>query len=239
MSVWSRLAVSTTVMLSPLTAAGAQVQPTAQPLPTVSSYLCTFAGKCGDDSTAAQPTRDAPETKGFRLARPGGSATANNDSVTPTSAPIAPAGKAARHGSWRVPHGVRLTPNGAMLAASAAATSASLVGRRADLMVGFDLDSARLNAQGIDSARVFAQSLLTPELSGKRFLIQGHTDLRGGRAYNMTLSERRAQAVADFLISQGVDRQRLETHGYGPDSPLPGRTSSDPANRRVEAELLS
>jgi outer membrane protein OmpA-like peptidoglycan-associated protein len=224
-------------MLSPFAAAGAQAQQAAQ-TPTVESYLCTFAGKCGGDSNAALPTRDAPETKGFRLARPGGVATAQNDGGTASPAPTAPVGKVYRHGGRRAQRAAEVMPSGVLLAANTAA-SASLIGRRADLMVGFDLDSARLNAQGVASARVFAQSLLTPELSSKHFLIQGHTDTLGGRAYNMTLSERRARAVADFLVSQGVDRARLETHGYGPDAPLPGHPSSDPANRRVEAELLS
>jgi outer membrane protein OmpA-like peptidoglycan-associated protein len=106
-------------------------------------------------------------------------------------------------------------------------------------MIGFELNSARISRQGIASARVFAQSLMMRELSGKRFLIEGHTDLRGTRALNMDLSERRARAVTDFLVAQGVDRARLTTRGVGPDVPLPGRTASDPTNRRVEAELIS
>jgi outer membrane protein OmpA-like peptidoglycan-associated protein len=237
-------AVLTAAMLLPLAHAVAQAPQPTQSAPSVASYLCTFAGKCDGDSAAPQATRDAPETKGFRLARPGGAApaqaVAQNDTTSPANgSPAKTFGKTSRRGSVRARHAAEAVPGSALLAASTAAGSASLVGRRADLMVGFDLDSARLNTQGIASARIFAQSLQTPELSGKRFLIQGHTDLRGGRAHNMTLSERRAQAVADFLVSQGVERTRLETHGFGPDSPLPGHASSDPANRRVEAELLS
>jgi outer membrane protein OmpA-like peptidoglycan-associated protein len=239
MSVRLRCAVLTAMMLAPLAAASARAQQQSQALPTVESYLCTFAGKCGGDSNAAVPTRDAPETKGFRLARPGGTETAQSDAGASPQAVAVAAKKGGRHGAVRSRRDVEAMPNGALLAASTAATSSSLIGRKADLMVGFDLDSDRLNAQGIASARVFAQSLRMPELSGKRFLIQGHTDTLGGHSYNMSLSERRAQAVANFLISQGVDRSRLETHGYGPDMPLAGHVSSDPANRRVEAELLS
>jgi outer membrane protein OmpA-like peptidoglycan-associated protein len=217
-------------MLLPL-ATAARGQQTPSSLPSVASYLCTFAGKCGGDADAAEPTRDAPETKGFRLARPAGAQVAQGDarpaSVMNTS--VSP-----RH---TVRHAVRAS---ALLAAdTAVASTASLVGRRADLMVAFDLDSARLSNQGRTSARIFAQSLLTPELSGKRFLIQGHTDTLGGHDYNMVLSARRARAVADFLVGEGVDRARLEMRGYGPDVPLSGHASSDPANRRVEAELLS
>ena len=45
--------------------------------------------------------------------------------------------------------------------------------------------------------------------------------------------------LADFLVSQGVDRTRVEVKGIGPDQPLPGRTATSEANRRVEAVLLS
>lgn len=119
----------------------------------------------------------------------------------------------------------------------AAVAGGAFVRPRADLMIGFDLNSARISRQGIASARVFARSLLVPELADKRFVIEGHTDLRGGRALNMDLSARRAQAVADFLASQGVDRARLTVRGFGPDRPLPGHGATDPDNRRVEAEL--
>ena len=42
----------------------------AQETKSVDDYLCTFAGKCGDDSAEAEVTKDAPETKGLSLTRP-------------------------------------------------------------------------------------------------------------------------------------------------------------------------
>ena len=56
---------------------------------------------------------------------------------------------------------------------------------------------------------------------------------------NMRLSRERAQAVADYLVSQGIERGRLEVRGFGYDQPLPGRRSSAPENRRVEAVRIS
>ncbi|WP_169715669.1 OmpA family protein [Sphingomonas mucosissima] len=106
-------------------------------------------------------------------------------------------------------------------------------------MIGFELNSDRLTPEGRASARIFAQSLLTPELRAKRFLIAGHTDERGGRGVNMPLSIRRAARVAEFLRAQGVEADRLETRGLGSTAPLPGLSASNPANRRVEAELIS
>jgi outer membrane protein OmpA-like peptidoglycan-associated protein len=71
---------------------------------------------------------------------------------------------------------------------------------------------------------------------GTKVLIEGHTDSRGGDAYNQQLSERRAQAVADGLAFRGVDRGRVEAVGRGKTLPV---ASNDTAagqqqNRRVE-----
>lgn len=196
--------------------------------PSVEGYLCTFAGKCGKVPEAEQPTRAAPATKGFRIARPGAPAAAARPAVRAASsdyrAPRAAAPAPRRGGSGY--------PN---------YTPASRVseGPRADLMIGFELNSAQLTGDGMAKARIFARSLLMPELRDKRFLIEGHTDSLGGVPFNMELSRRRAEAVAAYLSSQGVERSRVEIRGFGPSIPLPGRRADDPHNRRVEAKLIS
>jgi outer membrane protein OmpA-like peptidoglycan-associated protein len=86
---------------------------------------------------------------------------------------------------------------------------------------------------------VFAQAINLPKLAMRKFLIEGHTDAKGDRQVNLELSRRRAEAVADYLASLGVGRDRLEVQGFGPDRPLAGRPPSDEANRRVEAALIS
>lgn len=66
--------------------------------------------------------------------------------------------------------------------------------------------------------------------------VEGHTDSQGGRDYNVSLSQRRANSVKDYLIHQGVDGTRLQAKGFGPDRPADtnktdvGRSN----NRRVE-----
>jgi OOP family OmpA-OmpF porin len=66
--------------------------------------------------------------------------------------------------------------------------------------------------------------------------IQGNTDSTGPRAWNMKLSEMRAEAVKDHLVRNGVAADRLTTKGFGPDEPLePNDTAEGRAkNRRVD-----
>lgn len=65
--------------------------------------------------------------------------------------------------------------------------------------------------------------------------VEGHTDDRGGAAYNILLSQARAAAVTDYLASKGVDRARLVAKGYGPTHPVDsnGTATGRAANRRV------
>ena len=71
--------------------------------------------------------------------------------------------------------------------------------------------------------------------------IAGHTDDTGSEAYNMTLSEQRAKAVADFFISKGVDSSRLKEKGLGETEPKYPNTSEENRvkNRRVEIAVVA
>ena len=66
-------------------------------------------------------------------------------------------------------------------------------------------------------------------------VIEGHSDEQGTREYNLALGARRASAVQEYLISQGVDRGRIRTSSYGKERPV--EVCSDPAcqarNRRA------
>ena len=77
------------------------------------------------------------------------------------------------------------------------------------------------------------------EYKDTRVQIGGHTDNVGSDSYNMQLSERRAQAVADYLAGRGVDRARLSTVAYGETRPVATNDTPDgrQQNRRVEIVL--
>jgi outer membrane protein OmpA-like peptidoglycan-associated protein len=66
--------------------------------------------------------------------------------------------------------------------------------------------------------------------------IQGHTDSRGTDEYNMGLSQRRAGAVRDYLVAQGISASRLTTRGFGESAPAYSNDTPEgmAQNRRVE-----
>ena len=106
-----------------------------------------------------------------------------------------------------------------------------------NLSVTFALDSDRLTGRAQRNLKVFADALKRPELADRRFAVEGHTDDSGTAQHNMGLSERRAMAVVRYLVSQGVDRQRLAPAGYGETRPLRAG-ASHPDNRRVETREI-
>jgi len=67
--------------------------------------------------------------------------------------------------------------------------------------------------------------------------INGHTDLLGPPAYNQQLSERRAEAVRAYLVSQGADAEKMEVYGYG--KTLPIKSCRDTKGRRALIECLA
>jgi len=105
--------------------------------------------------------------------------------------------------------------------------------RELDLVVQFDFDSSRLQAVSKPLLENLAAALGSERLANTRFLVQGHTDAKGTAAYNEALSARRAQAVAEFLQSKGVQADRLKTEGKGFSELLLKDQPQAPENRRV------
>ncbi len=104
--------------------------------------------------------------------------------------------------------------------------------------VYFPFDSYRLTDTAKKQLRRVAQSMKNnPRL---RIQIEGHTDERGSEEYNLELGQKRAEAVKEFLIAQGVDPEMLSTLSLGTERPaLSGSTPKAWArNRRVEFIVL-
>lgn len=82
----------------------------------------------------------------------------------------------------------------------------------------FEVDQSTLTADGQATLRGQAQWLLTN--SDYLAVIEGHADEQGTREYNVALGARRANAVREFLISQGVPGTRIRTVSYGKERPI-------------------
>ncbi len=104
--------------------------------------------------------------------------------------------------------------------------------------VFFDVNSATLKPESYAELNRLAEIL--KRYPGIVVEISGHTDNTGSFQYNMKLSQRRAEAVVQYLISQGVPPESLVAKGYGPTKPIaPNSTPEGRAlNRRVEAKIL-
>jgi OOP family OmpA-OmpF porin len=104
--------------------------------------------------------------------------------------------------------------------------------------VTFEFDSATLTPESrpvLDEAA--ADLKRYPRLKVE---LQGHTDSRGADAYNMKLSAARANAVREYLISQGVPAEQLTSRGYGETQPVADNTTDEgrARNRRVDMHVL-
>ncbi|MFZ6753407.1 OmpA family protein [Undibacterium sp. Dicai25W] len=101
----------------------------------------------------------------------------------------------------------------------------------------FGTNDARLNPDGMRELQKLATVLQVHQQ--QILLIEGHTDSTGGSAYNLQLSERRANAVSSALQLMGVQRARITMHGYGEQFPLLDNSTAEnrQMNRRVEIIL--
>lgn len=118
-------------------------------------------------------------------------------------------------------------------AADAAAAAAAAAAANLQTIFYFDFDQATLSA---DTRAALDAQIEVLRNANTKVRLEGHADERGTREYNMALGERRANAVANYLIINGVERYRVETVSYGEERPI-NTSSTDSAwaeNRRVE-----
>jgi outer membrane protein OmpA-like peptidoglycan-associated protein len=103
----------------------------------------------------------------------------------------------------------------------------------------FGFDSAELSSDARANLTSLANSLKTYDNTD--VVIIGHTDGVGSATYNMGLSERRAQAAANHLAAQGINRSRLIVEGRGLTEPIADNSTDEGRNinRRVEVLILA
>lgn len=158
------------------------------------------------------------------------------------------------------------TALGAIIGATVGGTAGALIGRRMDKQaeeLRNDLEGAKVERVGegikitFDSGLMFATNQSALNVNTKEnlkdlattlqkyedtnVLIEGHTDNTGTDEYNMTLSKKRAASVQEYLVSLGLDYQRLEIAGYGESQPIAENDTNAgrQANRRVEVAIYA
>jgi len=105
--------------------------------------------------------------------------------------------------------------------------------------VFFEVDKAELLATSTPELQAVARFMeLHP---GVRVQISGHTDADGSPAYNLDLSQRRAEAVRTWLIQAGIAEERTQAKGYGEAKPVADNSTAEgrARNRRTEFLILA
>ncbi|WP_176722320.1 OmpA family protein [Candidatus Thiosymbion oneisti] len=98
----------------------------------------------------------------------------------------------------------------------------------------FRINSAQLDPKTIPFLDTIGELLHREELKGYSFVVEGHTDASGSEIYNRDLSQRRAEAVRNYLVEKhGVDGERLTIRGWGESRLMNGTNPYDAVNRRV------
>jgi len=117
------------------------------------------------------------------------------------------------------------------------ATGCEVLDAPADLGIVFDTNSAKINDSEVvkfDKYVVYLKNVSTANI-----ILEAHTDSVGNEAYNLQLSQRRAQSAKAQLISMGIDAKRITATGYGETKPLVANDSAVnmSKNRRVTARI--
>lgn len=101
----------------------------------------------------------------------------------------------------------------------------------------FELDSAMLKSESTETLQQVLSVIKSK--TSLNLVIEGHTDSQGSDEYNLELSQKRAQAVIDWLVKNGIDAGRLNAKGYGESRPVADNSRPDgrALNRRVEISV--
>ena len=101
-------------------------------------------------------------------------------------------------------------------------------------VVYFDFDKSTLTSA---TRRVLDAHIALLKENNDSVRLEGHTDERGTREYNMALGERRAKAVADYMAVNGIARYRLETVSYGEERPAMSGSNEAAWSKKRRVEI--
>ena len=216
--------------------------------------------------TSCQTSRPAADSgRSTGTTTPDTTATAKKGMTKTTKGGIIGAGSGAVLGGV-IGNRMGNTAAGAIIGAAVGGATGAVIGRRMDkqaeeleksmenanvervgeaIRVNFDsgilfaVNSAELSASAKKDIDKLATTLQKYE--GTNIIIEGHTDNTGSRELNQGLSERRANAVAAYARTRGVDGARMQSKGYAFDQPIADNTTVEgrQKNRRVEIIIVA
>jgi len=112
--------------------------------------------------------------------------------------------------------------------------------RKIDFDIQFDYNSAKLSKASLPVVAELGKALSDPALKGSTFVVAGHTDAVGSEPFNQDLSERRADAIKQYLTEKyGLAAADLVTVGYGKTRLKDASAPTSPVNRRVQVVNLN
>ncbi|CAM4347121.1 OmpA family protein [Gillisia limnaea] len=103
----------------------------------------------------------------------------------------------------------------------------------------FDTEKFNINSASQETLNKLAG--IFKEYPDTNILVEGHTDSSGSDSYNLTLSKNRAQAVSNYLVTNGVPKNRFDTKWYGESQPKYDNSTAEgrSKNRRVELAIVA
>jgi OOP family OmpA-OmpF porin len=114
------------------------------------------------------------------------------------------------------------------------------VKRFTGVIKGIEFETGKSEIRGISAPVLESAAAVLVQYPTLRVRVTGHTDNVGSRESNITLSKRRAEAVKAYLMKRGVEADRIETLGEGPDSPMTSNSTRQgrQQNRRIEFQII-
>jgi peptidoglycan-associated lipoprotein len=189
-------------------------------------------------ASAPAPTGSAQATTPAATPAPAGGATTSPASPTPGSGTTTtPAAPGATSGATTPGPAAGAPPAGAATATAAARPQVAEFAANPNLKdINFDFDKYDIRP---GDAKILDANATWLKANNVLVLIEGHCDERGTNEYNLALGERRAKATMNYLVSQGVQANRITIISYGEERPLCTEKNEGCWARNRRAHFLS
>ncbi len=180
--------------------------------------------------------RDLPADSIDTLSAARGNLTAALAGGAAARAPSAAARAQVSFDCWMQEQEENIQPEDIAACRDAFNAAMAALGQAEGYVVHFGLDSTKLSQKAQDT--IMAAAAAAKANSAAKVLVNGHADLTGDGGYNLAISEKRAAAVTQMLLSAGVKAEQIQSASFGDAQPVVSTKSAERKNRRVEINLV-